>query len=106
MIIKRILALAGDRIAIKGGRAVVNGKALEEPYADFGDPRLPFNNTQELVVPRGHVFVLGDNRANSRDSRVRAHGFVAVGDLEGRASRIAFTWDLARLAQWIGTPDG
>jgi signal peptidase I len=104
LIVKRILALGGDRVLVKGGRAIVNGVELDEPYADFGDPDWGYNNTQVYMVPPAHVFVLGDNRANSRDSRVRAHGFVAVENLDGRATRILFTWDLARLGRWIGTP--
>jgi signal peptidase I len=102
--IKRILALAGDRVLVRRGRAIVNGRQLDEPYADVGDPGWSYNNTATFVVPPGSVFMLGDNRANSKDSRVRSHGFVAVGHLVGRAMRIAWTADLSRLGRWIGTP--
>jgi signal peptidase I len=100
--VKRILGLAGDRVLVRRGRAIVNGKEVDEPYADFGDPDWAFNNTRVFVVPPGQVFVLGDNRANSKDSRVAGHGFVSVGTLVGRAARIVWTPDLARFGRWVG----
>jgi signal peptidase I len=103
--IKRIVAVEGDRIAIKDGRAVVNGMVGAEPYVDAGDPNGPFANMAELRVPAGHVFVLGDNRGASVDSRdTVAHGPVPVANLIGRVTDIAFSYNLARLGRWIGTP--
>ncbi len=86
--VKRIVALAGDRVVFREGRAFVNGAAMAEPYIKAGDPRSAFNNTQEFTVPAQHVFVAGDNRANSSDSRVSTHGFVPMGNVIGRASEI------------------
>jgi|SRR5216684_294585 len=103
--IKRIIAIEGDRIAIKGGRAIVNGMAVEEPYVDPGLPGAPFADMREMRVPHGHVFVLGDNRAASVDSRDEvAHGPVPVGSLIGRVTDIAISRHLARMGRWIGTP--
>ncbi len=103
--IKRIIAVEGDRVAIKGGRAVVNGVAIEEPYVNVGAPDAAFANMVEIRVPPAHVFVLGDNRANSVDSRNSvAHGPVPVTKLIGRVTDIAFSHALNRMGRWIGTP--
>jgi signal peptidase I len=105
--IKRIVAVEGDRIAIRAGRAVVNGMLVAEPYVDAGPPEAPFANLAESRVQPGHVFVLGDNRPNSADSDSRnnvAHGPVPVANLIGRVTDIAFSQDVTRLGRWIGTP--
>ena len=94
--VKRIIALPGDRVAIRNGRAIVNGFALEEPYAIFGDPSAPYNNAREITVPEGHVFVLGDNRANSIDSRAaNDHGMVPIANLRARATDTIWSCNLA-----------
>lgn len=66
-LVKRIVAVAGDRVAVVGGTLHVNGKAVDEPYL----LEQPFaGELPETEVPPGHVFVLGDNRNNSGDSRL------------------------------------
>ncbi len=103
--IKRIVAVEGDRVAIKGGRAIVNGMMVEEPYVEPGQPDGHFANVPELRVPAGYVYVLGDNRAESVDSRdTVAHGPVPVTNLIGRVTDIAISRHLARMGRWIGTP--
>src|SRR5262245_41062193 len=103
--IKRIIAVEGDRIAVKAGHAVVNGMAVAEPYVDAGDSNGPLADMAELRVPAGCVFVLGDNRGESVDSRDSvAHGPVPIANLIGRVTDIAFSYNLARLGRWIGTP--
>ncbi|MCX8032953.1 MAG: signal peptidase I [Thermoleophilia bacterium] len=65
-LVKRIVAVEGDRVAIKDGVLYVNGVARDEPYLF----ERPFRGDMaELTVPEGKVFVLGDNRNNSGDSR-------------------------------------
>jgi signal peptidase I len=82
MLVKRIVALGGDRVGIADGRLVVNGKTVSEPYAD--PDRIDSVYFGPVVVPARHVFVLGDNRAESRDSRsfgaVRTTALVAKVD--------------------------
>jgi len=103
--IERIVAVEGDRIAIKAGHAIVNGMAVEEPYVEENAAAGLFANLAETQVPAGHVFVLGDNRAHSVDSSDRvAHGPVPLGNLIGRVTDVAISRHLARMGRWIGTP--
>jgi signal peptidase I len=67
LFVKRVVAVAGDRVSFRQGLVYVNGRELQERYAN--GPTDP-GRSSELVVPRQHVFVLGDNRAQSCDSRV------------------------------------
>jgi len=78
-LIKRIIGLPGETVELNDGRVYVSGKTLEEPYlaqATLG--RMP-----PRLVPEEHVFVLGDNRGASNDSR--AFGTVPFDDIIGRA---------------------
>jgi len=82
--IKRVIAIPGDRVEIARGRVYVNGTPLEEPYVQHGDDR----SVSALTVPAGTVYVLGDNRPASEDSRT--FGPVQDDRLMGRA--IAGVW--------------
>jgi len=84
--IKRIEAVPGDRIRIDRGVVYLNGSAVDEPYVRFADTR----SFPEVTIPPGSVFVLGDNRANSEDSRF--FGPVPGDSLIGRA--LAGIWPL------------
>ncbi len=87
--IKRIIGLAGDKVAIDRGRVIVNGSALSEPYVRFADSR----SFPEVAVPAGSLYVLGDNRVDSNDSRY--WGFVAQDQVLGKA--VAGIWPPAAL---------
>ena len=101
--VKRIVALPGDRIEFREGRVVVNGTTTAEPGINVGNPHAPLNNTLEVLVPAGHVFVAGDNRSNSTDSRISIHGPVPVANLLGRATELLWSETAARRGQWIGS---
>lgn len=66
-LIKRVVGVPGDTITVQSGVLFVNGKPQKEPYVDQQYPDMSFFGP--LTVPPGHIFVMGDNRANSRDSR-------------------------------------
>jgi len=65
--IKRVIGLPGDTIEIKSDKLYKNGKLLDEPY--INEP-MENNSDLKVVVPARHIFVMGDNRNNSEDSRV------------------------------------
>ena len=68
--VKRIVGLPGDRISISSGLVVLNGRSQDEGYARFDKNCLECEIPAEITVPPGHVFVLGDNRGASADSRI------------------------------------
>lgn len=86
--IKRIVGLPGDRIVIDRGRVIVNGTALDEPYVRYSDQR----SFPAVTVPPDALYVLGDNRAASEDSRF--WGFVPRDQVLGKA--LAGIWPLGQ----------
>ncbi len=103
-LIKRVIAVGGDTVECKGsGPVEVNGKPLSEPYVYAGNtPCSPDDQGGqfEVIVPKGRIWVMGDHRQDSADSRYHqqdsTHGFVPVDDVVGRAFVIA--WPPARWA--------
>ncbi|NLA58833.1 MAG: signal peptidase I [Firmicutes bacterium] len=79
--IKRVIGIPGDIISIRDGSVYINGQKLEGNYL-MKNPR---GNMPPVKVPPEAVFVLGDNRNNSHDSRSRLVGFVPNRLIEGRA---------------------
>jgi signal peptidase I len=89
-LIKRVVGLPGDTIETRDGVVYVNDRRLEEPYlADgtrTGDPTNGNNPAiDRQVVPEGTVFVMGDNRSNSHDSRYADRGPIPIDSIVGRA---------------------
>jgi signal peptidase I len=102
--IQRIVAVAKDRVEVNGGRVVINGQAVNEPYIDAGDPEAFYNTTPVITVADGFVFVMGDSRANSADSRQTEKGPVPLRNLIGRATDLVTSDEISRMGKWIGTP--
>lgn len=83
--VKRVVGRAGERVRISGGQVYVDGEPLAQPYVDLANSRSPYSQKWgEIIVPQGMLFVLGDNRDNSNDSRV--WGFVPRENVVGRVS--------------------
>jgi signal peptidase I len=126
--VKRVIGLPGDRIAMRDGQVWINGKpaplkpdGIDRVESENGDrapahrfietlpdgrqhpifklvPSEPLDNIPTVTVPPGHLFVMGDNRDNSADSRVPLReggvGMLPVADLVGRVDGIVGSWDL------------
>jgi len=79
-LIKRVIAVGGETIEIREQQVFIDGVAIDEPYLDEGVKLRDFGPQE---VPEGFVFVMGDNRGSSHDSR--AFGPIPEGDIVGRA---------------------
>lgn len=95
--IKRCVAVAGDTILYVNNQLYVNGVRVDEPYKCIKNtPGLPFGVGRDYrgVVPPGHIFMMGDNRNNSSDSRV--WGPLPLDRIKGKALTIYMSVDLQR----------
>ncbi|HZP68866.1 MAG TPA: signal peptidase I [Pseudolabrys sp.] len=133
--VKRVIGLPGDRIGVRGGQVHINGEPVGIMSAGTGKMEMEdgstvavarfietlpggfehsifkmvahaeFDEFPEITVPSGHVFVMGDNRDNSADSRVPVRaggvGLLPVEDLVGRVDAIVGSWDLAKRSRPI-----
>ncbi|NQX46150.1 signal peptidase I [Paenibacillus tritici] len=96
--IKRVIGVAGDKVKVEGDVVTVNGEPVNETYIQgaideahnnnilYNDKNFPNEKFTDDTVPEGHVFVMGDNRSDSTDSRMI--GYVPLGDIVGRADLI------------------
>ena len=108
--IKRVIGVGGDHIVIAEGSVWVNDTELDEDsytYAAPGqnEPTRPTRGTSEWDVPEGQLFVLGDHRMQSTDSRDPSVGFVEVGDVVGRAWLRFFPLDQLGIVQVPSYPE-
>jgi signal peptidase I len=105
--IKRVIGLPGETVEIRDKTVLINGQALVEPYAHFLEPPLHRDDPEyglrsegvrdnwgPEVVPAGHLFVMGDNRDNSRDSRF--WGFLPRDQVKGRALLVYWSYEASR----------
>jgi len=90
--IKRVIGLPGEKVELVNKVLFINGKVIDDPHASYslyGNLR----NFGPVTVPVHHLFVMGDNRDESADSRV--WGFVPDANLKGKAFLIYWSWDSA-----------
>jgi signal peptidase I len=81
--IKRVIGLPGETITIADGFVYIDGVKLDEPYIDGAITECSRSRCDPVVVPEGQVYVLGDNRRNSSDSRI--FGPIPVNNIIGKA---------------------
>ncbi|MGH7818283.1 MAG: signal peptidase I [Candidatus Binatia bacterium] len=94
--IKRVVAVEGEVVEVKNKRLYVDGRTVDDPYAQFaegmeGRGLSPRDNFGPFKVPEGRVFVMGDNRDRSYDSRF--WGPVPVDQIKGKAFLVYWSWN-------------
>ena len=95
--VKRVIGVPGDRVEVLGHQALINGQRLKEPYAVHTHPRRR-ENYGPTTVPAGHLFVMGDNRDNSNDSRF--WGSVPLENVVGKPLLVYWSYE-APTDDWL-----
>lgn len=85
LLIKRIIGIPGDVLTITNGRVYRNGYRIQEPYIMGGIEGETSGEIYNYIVPEGFVFVMGDNREVSLDSRAEEVGPIRISDIIGKA---------------------
>ena len=98
--IKRAIGLPGDKVEVRNKKVYVNDIAISDPHAHFADDTIipmgsdPRDNFGPVTVPPDSLFVMGDNRDRSYDSRF--WGFVRKSEIKGKAFILYWSWDRDR----------
>ncbi|MEO8398709.1 MAG: signal peptidase I [Ignavibacteriaceae bacterium] len=104
-LIRRIIGLENDNIEIKDGEIYLNNKRLIEPYASNlqitakDSPDYFIQNKTKITIPSGKLFIVGDNRINSVDSRNSTFGLVDVNSIKGKLVRILLSKNLDKIGK-------
>lgn len=94
-LVRRIIAIPGDKVEIKGDDVIVNGKKMDEPYVSHAEGNRPLyieSSFGPATVPPDAYFILGDNRNFSIDSRIL--GFIDKKALGGKITKVLWSWNL------------
>ena len=100
--IKRVIGLPGDFLEVRRQKVYINDKLYEDTHARHTDPAsndslVPRDDFGPVLVPEEYVFVMGDNRENSQDSRY--WGFLNIKKIRGKALMIYWSWN--RIENWV-----
>lgn len=100
--IKRVIGLPGDLLEVRRQKVYINNKLYEDPHARHTEspadsPLVPRDDFGPILVPDGHVFVMGDNRENSQDSRY--WGYLDINKIRGKALMIYWSWN--QIESWV-----
>jgi signal peptidase I len=101
--IKRVIATEGEKLEIIHNKIYINDKLIDDRWGHFTMPRSSIEDYGPVTVPEDSLFVMGDNRDNSQDSRF--WGFVKINEVKGKAFIIYFSWnsnaqDLLNKIRW------